>query len=135
MAGRWSNVAYDYSGASVLVTGATAGLGKAIAEAYREAGADVIITGTRGSPAEYDEDLAVTGRILSDEKVFVESLSVTLHGGTVPSLGKFRVVYANGVYEEWLSWEEVMASVVLGRYMVLYILFYLYFPRYNFVLY
>ena len=74
-----------------------------------------------GQVAEYDEDLAVTGRILSDEKVFVESLSVTLHGGTVPSLGKFRVVYANGVYEEWLSWEEVMASVVLGRYSHAYL--------------
>lgn len=58
MSGRWSNVSFDYSGASVLVTGGTSGLGAAIAEAYREAGADVAITGTRGSPAEYDEDLA-----------------------------------------------------------------------------
>jgi 3-oxoacyl-[acyl-carrier protein] reductase len=58
MAGRWSNVTYDYAGATVLVTGATAGLGEAIAEAYREAGADVIITGTRGSPTEYDQDLS-----------------------------------------------------------------------------
>lgn len=58
MSGRWSNVSFDYSGARVLVTGGTSGLGAAIAEAYREAGADVAITGTRGSPADYDEDLA-----------------------------------------------------------------------------
>lgn len=58
MTGRWWNVSYDYSGARVLVTGGTSGLGGAIAEAYREAGADVAITGTRGSPAEYDEDLS-----------------------------------------------------------------------------
>jgi NAD(P)-dependent dehydrogenase (short-subunit alcohol dehydrogenase family) len=58
MSDRWSNVDFDFTGASVLVTGGTSGLGAAIAAAYREAGAEVTITGTRGSPAEYDEDLA-----------------------------------------------------------------------------
>ena len=58
MSGRWSNVSFDYRGAAVLVTGGTSGLGASIAEAYREAGAEVTITGTRGSPAEYDEDLS-----------------------------------------------------------------------------
>jgi len=57
MGKRWSNVDFDYSGASVLVTGGTSGLGAAIAEAYRDAGADVIITGRRKSAAEYKEDL------------------------------------------------------------------------------
>ena len=33
-----------------------------------------------------------------------------MHGGTKPSLGKFRVVYASGLCEEHLSWEEVIAS-------------------------
>jgi NAD(P)-dependent dehydrogenase (short-subunit alcohol dehydrogenase family) len=54
----WSNVTFDYSGARVLVTGGTSGLGSSIAQAYREAGAEVTITGTRGSAAEYDEDLS-----------------------------------------------------------------------------
>lgn len=54
----WSNVTFDYSGARVLVTGGTSGLGASIAQAYREAGAEVTITGTRGSAAEYDEDLS-----------------------------------------------------------------------------
>jgi 3-oxoacyl-[acyl-carrier protein] reductase len=55
---EWQNVRYDYSGAQVLVTGATAGIGAGIAAAYRAAGADVIITGTRGRAADYAEDLS-----------------------------------------------------------------------------
>jgi NAD(P)-dependent dehydrogenase (short-subunit alcohol dehydrogenase family) len=47
-----------FSGARVLVTGGTSGIGAAIAAAYAEAGADVTITGTRASAAAYDEDLS-----------------------------------------------------------------------------
>lgn len=54
----WSNIAFDYSGATVLVTGGTSGIGAGIAKAYREAGADVIITGTRSSPEKYEADLS-----------------------------------------------------------------------------
>ncbi|MFI5274831.1 MAG: SDR family NAD(P)-dependent oxidoreductase [Ktedonobacterales bacterium] len=49
---------YDYHGAAVLVTGGTSGIGAGIAAAYREAGAEVTITGTRPSAADYDDDLA-----------------------------------------------------------------------------
>ena len=53
-----SNPAFDFSGAHVLVTGGTSGIGAATAAAYRDAGADVTITGTRGSAGEYDADLS-----------------------------------------------------------------------------
>jgi len=53
---EWPNVEYNYQGASVLVTGGTSGIGAGIAAAYRDAGAQVTITGTRPSPAEYDID-------------------------------------------------------------------------------
>lgn len=49
---------YDYSGAKVLVTGGTSGIGAAIAAGYRNAGADVTITGTRAGANDYDEDLS-----------------------------------------------------------------------------
>lgn len=52
-----ANVRYDFSGARVLVTGGTSGIGAGIASAYRAAGAEVTITGTRGSPQDYEEDL------------------------------------------------------------------------------
>jgi NAD(P)-dependent dehydrogenase (short-subunit alcohol dehydrogenase family) len=54
----WQNVNFDYHGAAVLVTGGTSGIGAGIAAAYREAGAEVTITGTRPSVADYDADLA-----------------------------------------------------------------------------
>ena len=54
---NWQNVNYDYRGAQVLVTGGTAGIGAGIAAAYRAAGAEVTITGTRKGPADYEEDL------------------------------------------------------------------------------
>ena len=43
----WANVSYNYRGAQVLVTGGTSGIGAGIAAAYRDAGAEVTITGTR----------------------------------------------------------------------------------------
>ena len=53
----WANVRYDYQGATVLVTGGTSGIGAGIAAAYRDAGAEVTITGTRNTLQEYDADL------------------------------------------------------------------------------
>lgn len=49
----WTNPRFDYRGAQVLVTGATSGIGAGIAAAYREAGAEVTVTGTRAGASEY----------------------------------------------------------------------------------
>lgn len=57
MNASWPNIRFDYSGAAVLVTGGTSGIGAGIAAAYRAAGAEVTITGTRASAADYDEEL------------------------------------------------------------------------------
>jgi len=54
-------VRFDFSSAHVLVTGGTAGIGTAIAQAFHDAGATVVITGTQRSAAAYDEDLAHFG--------------------------------------------------------------------------
>lgn len=54
----WRDLRFDYGGARVLVTGGTSGIGAGIAAAFRDAGADVAITGTRASLADYDGDLA-----------------------------------------------------------------------------
>lgn len=48
---------FDYTNASVLVTGGTSGIGLACARGYQEAGAQVIITGRKGSASDYDVDL------------------------------------------------------------------------------
>jgi len=51
----WPNLKYDYNGAHVLVTGGSNGIGAGIAAAYRDAGANVTITGTRASAAHYND--------------------------------------------------------------------------------
>lgn len=49
----WPDVNFNFSGAAVLVTGGTSGIGSGIAAAYRAAGADVTVTGTRASAGDY----------------------------------------------------------------------------------
>ena len=51
-------VSFDYAGTRVLVTGGSNGIGLGVATAFREAGAHVTITGTRGSSDDYDHDLS-----------------------------------------------------------------------------
>ncbi|HTJ64901.1 MAG TPA: SDR family oxidoreductase [Alphaproteobacteria bacterium] len=57
----WANVKFDYSGRKVLVVGGTTGIGFGVARAYREAGAEVTITGQRASAADYDADYSGFG--------------------------------------------------------------------------
>jgi len=53
----FKGVTYDYSGATVLVTGGTSGIGLACAQEYRDAGAQVIVTGRKNKASDYDSDL------------------------------------------------------------------------------
>jgi len=51
-------VRFDFSGLRVLVTGGSNGIGHAVARAFAEAGANVIVTGRRPAAADYDTDLS-----------------------------------------------------------------------------
>ena len=50
-------VHFDFTGAAVLVTGGTSGIGLAVAATFAGAGADVTVTGTRPAAADYGTDL------------------------------------------------------------------------------
>lgn len=54
----FQGISYDYSGATVLVTGGSNGIGLGCAQAYRDAGANVIITGRKEAASDYDTDLS-----------------------------------------------------------------------------
>lgn len=49
-------VTFDFTGARVLVTGGTSGIGAGVARAFAAAGASVTVTGTRPTAADYDGD-------------------------------------------------------------------------------
>jgi len=51
-------ITFDFTGARVLVTGGTSGIGLAIAHAFHDARATVTVTGTRAEASDYDVDLA-----------------------------------------------------------------------------
>ena len=54
----FSGVKFDYSGARVLITGGSNGIGLACAKAYKLAGAEVIITGRQATADAYDHDIS-----------------------------------------------------------------------------
>ena len=52
------SASFDFSGKSVLVTGGSSGIGLSIARGFRDAGAQVSITGTREGIGDYPDDLS-----------------------------------------------------------------------------
>ncbi len=76
-----SNAAsFDFSGARVLVTGGSSGIGAATAAAFANAGAEVLITGTRGSAGDYEGDLSAFEyhQLQLTDKSAIEALAASL---------------------------------------------------------
>lgn len=53
-----ARASFDFTGTRALITGATSGIGHAVALIFRDGGAQVTVTGTRPGPADYDADLS-----------------------------------------------------------------------------
>jgi NAD(P)-dependent dehydrogenase (short-subunit alcohol dehydrogenase family) len=77
-----STPTFDFSGARVLVTGGSAGIGHAIARAFADAGATVTITGTHESAGDYATDLGGFGyqQCRLTEAGEIESVAASLDG-------------------------------------------------------
>lgn len=53
-----ARASFDFTGTRALITGATSGIGHAVALIFRDGGAQVTVTGTKPDPADYDADLS-----------------------------------------------------------------------------
>jgi 3-oxoacyl-[acyl-carrier protein] reductase len=71
---------FDFTGSIVLVTGGTSGIGHAVALAFRAAGAEVTVTGTRAAAAEYDTDLDGMRfrQLLMTDRVAIDALASSI---------------------------------------------------------
>jgi NAD(P)-dependent dehydrogenase (short-subunit alcohol dehydrogenase family) len=56
-----NGITFDYSDATILITGGTSGIGLACARNYHDAGAQVLITGRKESAGDYEVDLSGLG--------------------------------------------------------------------------
>jgi 3-oxoacyl-[acyl-carrier protein] reductase len=52
-----ARVSFDFTGTKAIVTGGTSGIGHATATLFRDAGAEVTVTGTKAGADDYDTDL------------------------------------------------------------------------------
>ncbi len=109
---------FDFSGATVLVTGGSSGIGLGVARAFAAAGADVTITGTRPSATDYESDLSsfhYHPLIMTDTAAIV---------GLVDCLDRLDVLVNNagqnlpGGRSEWdpAVFEEVVATNLFGAF-------------------
>lgn len=53
-----ARVSFDFTGTTALITGGTSGIGHATATLFRDAGAEVTVTGTKPAATDYDTDLS-----------------------------------------------------------------------------
>jgi len=53
-----AQVSFDFTGTAVLITGGTSGIGHATAVLFRDAGAEVAVTGTKPTVTDYEADLS-----------------------------------------------------------------------------
>jgi NAD(P)-dependent dehydrogenase (short-subunit alcohol dehydrogenase family) len=111
-----NNVSFDFSGATVLVTGGTAGIGYAIASAFADAGANVTVTGTRDNVDAYAGDDVDLGRFtyVQAEMRDTDALDALIAGFDVLDVlvNNAGTTYAGGL-DEW-SLDGFAASLDLN---------------------
>ena len=112
------SVTFEFSGARVLVTGGSNGIGLGVARAFQGAGAHVTITGTRPSASDYGHDLSLFDYrplLMTDHAAIAEMAQ---------GLDRLDVLVNNagqnlpGGRDEWepAVFEEVVATNLFGAF-------------------
>jgi NAD(P)-dependent dehydrogenase (short-subunit alcohol dehydrogenase family) len=94
---------FDLSGKTALVTGSARGIGRAIAAAFAEYGARVLVHGSRPS-APLDEALAQVRRFSPGSEALTFDLSDPAQVETVPR--EVDILVANASIQERMKWSE-----------------------------
>ena len=94
---------FDLSGKTALVTGSARGIGRAIAVAFAEYGARVLVHGSRPS-APLDEALAQVRRFSPGSEALTFDLSDPAQVETVPR--EVDILVANASIQERMKWSE-----------------------------
>ncbi len=124
----------DFSGKTVLITGASRGIGRAAAEAFAAAGARVAIHYHRQAQAaaQVKDSLPGTGHIMVQADIADAAAVAGLVAQTVAGLGHIDILVNNaGVfephplaevsYEAWqAAWQQTIAANLLGAVNVTY---------------
>lgn len=113
-----NGVTFDFTGASVLVTGGTSGIGHGTAAAFRDAGAHVTVTGTRAAATDYDVDL---GGIGYRQLTLTDADAVTALGSSFERLdvlvNNAGATFAGGLDEyDPAGFEEALRVNLQGAY-------------------
>ena len=110
---------FDFSGPRVLVTGGSNGIGLGIAQGFLEAGADVLITGTRAAASDYEHDLSAFSYRAADMR------DPAALDAMVDSLGDLDVLVNNAganlvVRNEWKPevFEEAVRINLFGAFQL-----------------
>ena len=123
-----TDVTYDFSGRSVLITGAARGVGRSHAKGFADAGASLVICDIR------EEELEETAEMCRDKGVEVEHLICdvadsaavdAMMDSTVQAYGKIDTLVNNaGLIELWdavdmpeESWDRIVDSTLKGTFL------------------
>lgn len=111
-----NRASFDFGGHRVLVTGGTSGIGNAIALAFRDAGADVVATGTRPKAADYD-DVDLDG-VEYRQLLLDDGPSVTEFGSSFDVLDVLVNNAGAGRVDEWEpdGFEAAIATNLAGAF-------------------
>jgi len=90
-----SNITIDLSGRLALITGGTRGIGKAIADRFLEAGASLILTGTKAAEIEKLNREKTDDRIVYLQVDFSDPNSIDSFLNKIASYGKIDVLVNN----------------------------------------